>query len=161
MRFWAMGRPIFPSPMTPTVVIVRLPPAGPRPSADPVGRRAEGEPYGDRTLHDPPPEDLEGAQPLGNERVPGRERGGLLLRRRPEDREARARRNAWPRGQRAGSNDVPGVLPPEHPFQGGVESSLDVRGRDPLARGPVDDPELRAEHRRACDRHRAPPQDLT
>src|SRR6266508_181946 len=161
MRFWAMGRPIFPSPMTPTVVIVRLLPAGPRPSPDPVGRRAERDPHGERALHDAPPEDVEGAQPFGDERVLGGERGGLLLRGRPEHREARARRDARPRGQRAGGDDVAGGLQPEHPFQVGIEGGLAVRGRDPVAGGPADDPELRAEHRRAFDRHRAPPRDLT
>src|SRR6266536_472336 len=160
MRFWAMGRPIFPSPMTPTVVIVRLLPAGPRPSPDPVGGRAEKEPHGESALHDAPPEDLEGAYPLDDEWVLGRERGGLLLRGRPEHREARARRDARPRGQRAGGDDVPGGLQPEHPFQVSVEGGLDVRRRDPFAGAPPDDPELRAEHRRAFDRHRAPPHDL-
>src|SRR4030095_6608738 len=65
-----------------------------------------------------------------------------------------------PEGSRAGGDDMTSGPHPEHPFQVSVEGGLDVRGRDPLARGPPDDPELRAEQRRAFHRHRPPPRHL-
>src|SRR6266536_1879768 len=123
-------------------------------------RRAEGDADGQGPFHYAPPEDVEGAEPLGHERVLRRECGGLPLRGRPEHGEARARGDARSRGQRAGGDDVPAVLQPEHPFQVRVEEGLHVRRCESLAGDPSDDPELRAEHRRAFDRHRAPPRDL-
>src|ERR1700760_2056875 len=116
IRLRAMGRPITPRPITPTrCIAASLQPTllfllGLLPV---VGAGAQAGRDADAAIVEPPPVQLEGAQPVPDERVAVGDLPGGLLVGSPEDRHARTGAGArpgqqWPGGQQQGA-PLPGA----------------------------------------------------